>query len=143
MNDIPGAQARVRFQYRSGTPVKEPIEGAQTKPQISQYTKRDPLEIKDIPGTRPAKLTFTTERIVDSMNPSYIPLGNDEMFSPPSPPRFIRDTLDNSDVNGAKPKERMVRNRGNDGLDGGIDRETVKAWTRDDPSQRYKFFLKN
>lgn len=57
----------------------------------------------DIPNSKPqCQRFFTTRQPSNPLNPEY-KLSKVE-YRQPTPPKFIRDQIDNSDVDGAKPK---------------------------------------
>jgi hypothetical protein len=61
------------------------------------------LNIRDIEGASPKCVQFTTNRVgTNPLNPTYS-LPKVEM-RPITPPKFIRDQMDVSDIAGAKPK---------------------------------------
>lgn len=61
------------------------------------------LNVRDIEGASPKCVQFTTNRAsTNPLNPTYS-LAKVEM-RPITPPKFIRDQMDVSDIPGAKPK---------------------------------------
>eukprot|EP00943_MAST-04B_sp_MAST-4B-sp1_P000806 g806.t1 len=81
VDDIPGARPGV-------------LHAALNKPSLG-YTNAD------IPGSQAKPYTFKTSRCVDPNDPSYT-LASVEV-KPPTPPRFLRDQIDVSDIDGATP----------------------------------------
>ena len=55
----------------------------------------------DIPGSQAKPYSFRTSRCVDPNDPSYN-LASVEV-KPPTPPKFLRDQIDVSDIDGAAP----------------------------------------
>ena len=65
------------------------------------------MNIKDIEGAYPKCVSFTSSRIGSNpLNPVY-PLPKVEM-RPITPPKFIRDQMNISDIPGAKPKRDWI-----------------------------------
>lgn len=63
------------------------------------------LSNSDIPGTKPDCVKFKTSRKdCDPLNPTY-KLQSVE-FVPYPVPRFIRDNIDNTDIEGAQPRKK-------------------------------------
>ena len=81
VDDIPGARPGV-------------LHASLNKPSLG-YTNAD------IPGSQAKPYTFKTSRCVDPNDPSYS-LASVEV-KPPTPPRFLRDQIDVSDIDGAAP----------------------------------------
>jgi hypothetical protein len=54
----------------------------------------------DIPGSKPKRTLFTTDRVVDPLNPVY-PLPTTNLIESP-PPKFLRDTINVDDIAGTK-----------------------------------------
>ena len=61
------------------------------------------LKNDDIDKTKPQFQKFKTNRVVDPLNPNYS-LPKTEIV-PVEPPKFIRDSIMNEDIDGAKPKK--------------------------------------
>ena len=60
------------------------------------------LYLDDIEGSRPHPRTFKTSRVVNPLVPEYrLP---SVVVAPPLQPKFIRDSIDNSDIEGVTPK---------------------------------------
>ena len=81
VDDIPGAKPGV-------------LHASLNKPSLG-YTNTD------IPGSQAKPYSFRTSRCVDPNDPSYN-LASVEV-KPPTPPKFLRDQIDVSDIDGAAP----------------------------------------
>lgn len=55
----------------------------------------------DIEGSMPKPYTFKTQRAVNPLNPTYTI--SDAPIRPATPPKYIRDNIDASDIDGARP----------------------------------------
>ena len=63
--------------------------------------KSDPLFIDDIEGSRPKCNGFKSRRVVDPLCPKYLLPSSSEILADPGQ-KFIRDTLEISDINGKR-----------------------------------------
>ncbi|OMJ92055.1 hypothetical protein SteCoe_5260 [Stentor coeruleus] len=106
--DIIGAQPLLKgYQYLNKPEYinqTQDIEKAYPK-QLHQKLRKPnlSLEISDIEGTKSRHLEFTTNRVVNPLNPVYkLPSYETRAVTPP---KFIRDTLMNDDIEGSKPKK--------------------------------------
>lgn len=76
------------------------IEGAQAKPLHRHTNKPNFFSTRDIDGAQPKRNHFHTARRVDPLDPKYT-LPKSEPIEP-APTRFLRDSMDYSDVEGTK-----------------------------------------
>lgn len=83
------------------------IKGAQSQTLHRDLNKpKRNLTNDDIPGTKAKPYTFKTTRCVDPNDPSYTLPSVD--MKPPTPPRFMRNHIDVSDIEGAGPRAPRV-----------------------------------
>jgi hypothetical protein len=116
------------------------IRGAQPQPRMGRWTHNRPdlfavddiekaapggtkllnkpctiNKVDDIDGARPSRRTFRTNRHVNPMDPVYqLPSTKERAITPP---RFLRDSMDVSDIGGTKPRESRGGDRPNLSLD--------------------------
>ncbi|GBG25179.1 Hypothetical Protein FCC1311_013962 [Hondaea fermentalgiana] len=79
------------------------IEGAQPKKlHVKRNNKPDSSSTADIDDAKPRIKVFRTKRVVNPLNPEYeLPQAK---LAPMQEPRFLRDSMDVSDLPGARPK---------------------------------------
>eukprot|EP00802_Teleaulax_amphioxeia_P007818 Tamp_07826.p1 GENE.Tamp_07826~~Tamp_07826.p1 ORF type:complete len:502 (-),score=87.61 Tamp_07826:842-2347(-) len=107
--DIPGATPTPLERY-TNKPPKDEVPGS--KPKLNVLTWNRPvmnLTTKDIPGNGPAYSHFlaTSTRRSDPLAPTYSLPGFSRSITPE--PKFLRNTLDWSDVKGTRPKDFYVK----------------------------------
>ncbi|KAA0151135.1 hypothetical protein FNF27_05629 [Cafeteria roenbergensis] len=78
------------------------IEGAAPSNRLSREVRKESTinRTDDIDGARPSRRTFRTSRRVNPLDPQYdLPAAP---ARPVTPPRFVRDAMDNTDIAGAQ-----------------------------------------
>jgi hypothetical protein len=111
ISDIPGAQRRSKFEafYNKPQFLQSEIEGSTSKQlHWSRNCPDNNLKIDDIPGTRHTvkDRMMRTTRCVNPLQPEYtLPA---YVAAEIQPTRFIRDQQDISDIEGSKPRVRIL-----------------------------------
>lgn len=103
-DDIAGAQPKRAFAYTRGACAPAHVEGS--RPQAAYHArfsnKPDSFLVQDIEGAQPKTNMFRTRRSVNPLNPVY-KLPSHEAL-PFEPLRFLRDSIDVSDIDGARAR---------------------------------------
>lgn len=118
VSDIEGAAPALRW-TRWEKPdlfTTSDIEGAQPKKLHAKMINRpESLSTAGVSDAKPRTKVFRTQRVVDPLNPEYkLPQAK---LAPLEEPKFLRDTLDVSDLPGARPKTHKARQNVRDQLD--------------------------
>ena len=108
VDDIQGAQTKVPgYQFQNKPNLSnQNWDIDRTGPRALHIGLNKPeynLQVDDIDKTKPQFQKFKTNRVVNPLNPNYS-LPKTEMV-PVDPPKFIRDGINNDDIDGAQPKK--------------------------------------
>ena len=112
--DIEGAAPRSNSIFTNKvdyTLTNQDIEKTSPKKLIPESTNRPNFNLnnRDIEGTLPrGHHVFQSSRHCDPLNPVY-PLPSAGVRFPPEVPKFLRDTLNVRDIEGATPKQNKIR----------------------------------
>jgi hypothetical protein len=108
LSDIMGAQPRRMRDYQNKTPAtsSEDIAGSRPRKLHVGLNKPSNFLVNDIEGAHPASRTFHSRRCVNPLSPKYDLPTYVEHPAPVN--KFIRDSLDNSDLEGAQPRKPIL-----------------------------------